>query len=875
MKFNNIILLIISILLIIFIIYIFSNKKIEAFTLPQKLESLPQSIITLHTNTKMKRIILTGYEYLHLSEFRLFDPYGFEYITNVDYKIETNSPRTKGSTWDLDKLTDNDPYTFFQTDSNTGPNGQPVALTVTFNDNDGVFIGSVLIRNRYDCCWHRINKFTMNMYDVKGGILAEKSLTDASLTNYQTGGWDYNITDITIIAKIKDDLLQNHMNDNVILCTIARPELNLCLHSNELVKKLTISGNNWLHFSELGLYDTYENKYKYLEDFTVSINTEPMFLNNSPSYDFTNLFDDDPVSYFHSGQNTNVIFTVLFNNTNGVNLGKILIRNRYNLNHSFIHSFDMKLYDSTNKLLSKPCQLNEPSLSNWRDINTVDINTDGAGERSSSIYKSAVNNIKTNHINDNVISYVLYRPQSKIPLYFDTPVKKIIFKGAGWLQIAELNMRDMEGNPLAYNKDFTVSINTTPQTWDNNNLAFDFSKMFDNDPTTSCYSGASFGPNEKPVELTILFNNANGINLQTISIKNRMNCCWRRINAFTMNIYDTVNNILASQPLTHPYLTNYPQFNGLDDFKQNHLTDNLITYVLVKPYKNINARSIAVGYNSVGITSNSDIYTYTMSNIENSKLHTLVIPNYNFVVGDTFLITFSCYTNSDGVLNKMNFGYQSKSGQTYYTSPALTTELQTYVSTVTIMENGLLYIYVNANANANASQTIGPPISATTVSPTATTSPSPTTNPSYNNVLYFKDFSIELKQSIITMQSNSPDYTGYNKSINNIVYGSDIINYSNYTYDQCKRSCDNMPDCAGFVKSINNIYDNGCWLKSNINKKPVNDNNLVLYEKQIITATPIPTIPSPTIYVSSSFGLSNYGLSNPSINSSTTTPTTR
>jgi hypothetical protein len=404
------------------------------------------------------------------------------------------------------------------------------------------------------------------------------------------------------------------------------------------------------------------------------------------------------------------------------------------------------------------------------------------------------------------------------------------------LQIAQLNIFNIDSKPLVYNTDFTVDINTTPKTWDNNNLAFDFSKMFDNDPTTSCYSGSWFGPNESAVELSITFNDISGVHIGGIYIKNRMECCWRRINAFTLHVYDIHNNKLASEPLTHPYLTSYPRFTTIDDFKQNHLTDNAVMYIVTKPYIDINAGALTVGYNSVEIKSNMNGYTYLMGNSDNSKMHILNIPNYMFVAGETYVATFTCYTDVSGVSNNTIFGYQSRSGKIYYTSPVLGSEPRTYISTLLISENGLVYIYVNAPGNS---------------------------------VLHFTNFSIEQKKTIITLPTNNPDYDGYLKSVSNIVNGNDIIKYSNYNMEQCRQACDNTPDCVAFVKGINTMYDNGCWLKYNTDSKnrTLNDNNLIMYEKNTSNATP-----SPTIYVSSNSGLNLYGVASvtPSITPSAT-----
>lgn len=800
-----------------------NNGNKEGFSLPKNLDKTPTAVISLHSNALIKKIVISGYDYLHLSEFRLFDENGHEFLMfwGVDGEYSSNSQQLSGIDG-FHKMFDANPMTYFHTASNIGPNNEPIIFTTTFYHPNGINLGNILIRNRYDCCNTRINNFVLKLYDVNNNVLASKPLTDPSLTNYQL---PYTVT-ADNVAKLKYDIEQNHMNKNVILYKIARTEKNIFLKSTELVKQITLTGDNLLMISELKLYNTYGNVYKYKHDFTLSINTTPNFWQSSPKGDFTNLFDDDPISYFHSGDWKNVIFTVSFNNPTGVNLGKILIRNRYNLNHDLITYFKLNLYDvNNNSLLSNPIPLNDPSISNWREISYWTSENDGYGDRRSGTYIRMYNNIKQNHMNDNVITYVLCRPHSLLTLNKVSTVKKIVFKGMPHplglvLQLTELKIYNMEGQKLndpynnPSNPDFTIDINCTPKTWDNNNPGYAMKHLFDGDIVSMMHSGSWVGPNSTAVELTIIFNNPNGVNIGKIFIRNRMDCCWRRLNVFSLDLYDVNNILIANTPLTNPYLTSYPNFISEADHRTNHSNDNIMSYIVSSPDYTVSAASLTVGYNSVGITLNTNVYVYTMASIDN--VHNLVISNYNFVAGETYLIRFTCYTNTEGAAAKMIFGYQSKPGNLYYKSPFITTTGYTYFSTITVTENGLLYIYIEAPGNS---------------------------------ILYYTYFHVQLRGEIVTMKTSFPDFLGYTKSLDSDSGGNDLVSYANYTPYKCKDKCNQNSKCVGFVQSTNNLWGNTCWIKSNTaSNKVQNNNNLILYEKGIkpITISPSVTIPRVT-----------------------------
>jgi hypothetical protein len=210
MKLNkNILLGIIAIILCILLAYywFFMNKVKEGLATMTTVnltspETIPMKITSL--------VISGGGDYLHLSQILVKDRTGtvIQYSTTntasaTNKGYVSNSKGIYNGTSGLDKLYDSDPNTFFQSKS-----GNDI-LTISFFEP--VDIGSVLIRNRVDCCWNRIAGYTLRLYSNDIAIISHP-LNDSAL---QTG----KVNVYYLVQASRD----NFMNSNVITYNIIQP----------------------------------------------------------------------------------------------------------------------------------------------------------------------------------------------------------------------------------------------------------------------------------------------------------------------------------------------------------------------------------------------------------------------------------------------------------------------------------------------------------------------------------------------------------------------------------------------------------------------------------------------------------------------------
>ena len=210
MKLNqNILLGTIAVILCILLAYywFFMNKVKEGLTAMTTInltspETIPMKITSL--------VISEGSDYLQLSELLIKDrngaviPYSTTNAasaTNKGYVSTSKGPYNSAN--GLDKLYDTDPYSIYHSSS-----GNDV-LTIYFFDP--VDIGSVLIRNRQDCCQTRLNRYILKLYS-NNLVIISRSLTDSAL---YSGTVSVNWND----QASKD----NFMNSNVITYNIIQP----------------------------------------------------------------------------------------------------------------------------------------------------------------------------------------------------------------------------------------------------------------------------------------------------------------------------------------------------------------------------------------------------------------------------------------------------------------------------------------------------------------------------------------------------------------------------------------------------------------------------------------------------------------------------
>jgi hypothetical protein len=131
----------------------------------------------------ISRIVLKGNNWLHLRNIQLINRNNVMYKANTDYTMDvTGSPKF---------YLNNPAYDFSQMDKNTfdslfhSGTADNVVFTITMKTPS--VIQSIGIANRFNCCWERLNSFTMYGYNAAGTELFSKKLDDPALSNFRQG----------------------------------------------------------------------------------------------------------------------------------------------------------------------------------------------------------------------------------------------------------------------------------------------------------------------------------------------------------------------------------------------------------------------------------------------------------------------------------------------------------------------------------------------------------------------------------------------------------------------------------------------------------------------------------------------------------------
>lgn len=159
------------------------------------------------------------------------------------------------------------------------------------------------------------------------------------------------------------------------------------LYNATPVSKIELrGGNNWLHMSEFNLYGPNNQLLIYNTDYVLDINTTPKFYRNiyissvvyinpdyppilPPELGFQFLFDGDPVTFFHSGSNKDVVFTVQMKTPTYIT--KMVVRNREDCCWNTLMNFTFYLYDEKNQVVQSK-QMNDTSLISYQpDISVI------------------------------------------------------------------------------------------------------------------------------------------------------------------------------------------------------------------------------------------------------------------------------------------------------------------------------------------------------------------------------------------------------------------------------------------------------------------------------------------------------------------------
>lgn len=146
-------------------------------------------------------------------------------------------------------------------------------------------------------------------------------------------------------------------------------------------------------------------------------------------------------------------------------------------------------------------------------------------------------------------------------------VSRIVLKGNDWLHLRGIQIIGNSNTPPI--TDYTMDITGSPKFYLNNS-AYGFSRM-GNNFDSFFHSGTT-----QNVVFTITLKTPSAI--QMINIMNRFNCCWERLNSFTMYGYDAAGTELFSKKLDDPVLSNFRE--GTPSNYQANRSKNLAFYVI-------------------------------------------------------------------------------------------------------------------------------------------------------------------------------------------------------------------------------------------------------------------------------------------------------
>jgi hypothetical protein len=143
-------------------------------------------------------------------------------------------------------------------------------------------------------------------------------------------------------------------------------------------------------------------------------------------------------------------------------------------------------------------------------------------------------------------------------------ISRIVLKGNDWLHLRNIQIIGNNNTPIT---DYTMDITGSPKFY-LNNAAYDFSKM-GNKFDSMFHSGTA-----KNVVFTITLKTPSVI--KAIVIMNRFNCCWKRINNFTMYGYNAAGTKLFSKKLDDPALSNFKE--GTPSNYNGNIQKNMAVY---------------------------------------------------------------------------------------------------------------------------------------------------------------------------------------------------------------------------------------------------------------------------------------------------------
>lgn len=146
-------------------------------------------------------------------------------------------------------------------------------------------------------------------------------------------------------------------------------------------------------------------------------------------------------------------------------------------------------------------------------------------------------------------------------------VSRIVLKGNDWLHLRGIQIIGNSNTPPI--TDYTMDITGSPKFY-LNNYAYGFSRMGDK---FDSFFHSGTGNN---VVFTITLKTPSAI--QMINIMNRFNCCWERLNSFTMYGYDAAGTELFSKKLDDPSLSNFRE--GTPSNYEANRSKNLAFYVI-------------------------------------------------------------------------------------------------------------------------------------------------------------------------------------------------------------------------------------------------------------------------------------------------------
>jgi hypothetical protein len=146
-------------------------------------------------------------------------------------------------------------------------------------------------------------------------------------------------------------------------------------------------------------------------------------------------------------------------------------------------------------------------------------------------------------------------------------ISRIVLKGNDWLHLRNIQIINGDNILYKYNTDYTMDITGSPK-FLSNDAAYDFSKM-GNKFDSMFHSGTA-----KNVVFTITLKTPSVI--KAIAIMNRFNCCWERINNFTMYGYNAAGTELFSKKLDDPALSNFKE--GTPSNYNGNIQKNMAVY---------------------------------------------------------------------------------------------------------------------------------------------------------------------------------------------------------------------------------------------------------------------------------------------------------